>query len=119
SSPSPVFLCRHLPLPAAHPRSLHDALPISFWLAAAVLLALVTAVCAGRTAARTLAAMPYRKRPSISARGIGMLAAVVLVAIPIAVAKFVYPKSWPTSVDAAVSKLHDELDREQERDLAY
>lgn len=90
-----------------------------FWLAAAVLLALVTAVCAGRTAARALAAMPYRKRPSISARGIGMLAAVVLVAIPIAVAKFVYPKSWPTSVDAAVSKLHDELDREQERDLAY
>ena len=91
----------------------------AFWLAAAVLLALLTAVCAGRTAAQALAAMPYRKRPSIGARGIGMLTAVVLVAIPIAIAKFVYPKSWPTSVDAAVSKLHSELNAEQERDLAY
>lgn len=88
-------------------------------LAVDLVLALLVAICAGRTATLALAGMPYRRRPSITGRGIGMLALVVLGAVAIAIAMFVYPRTWPTSVDDAVAMLSAELDPQRERALAY
>lgn len=94
------------------------------WVAFALLglalaLTVVVSISTGRTVARWRASMPYRKRPSITGRGAGMLALVVLGLIPFAIAKFVYPRSWPTNVEDAVALLSVQLDERSERDLAY
>jgi hypothetical protein len=94
------------------------------WLAstlffAAVALALVTAACAGRTVADSHAALPWRKRPGISGRTVGVLVFVGLGSLAFASSKLVYPRSWPTNVDDAVVILSEQLDATRARELAY
>ena len=94
------------------------------WLAstllfAALVLALVTAVCAGRTVADSHAALPWRKRPGFSGRGVGVLVLVALGSLALAASKLVYPRSWPTNVEDAVTTLSAQLDATRARELAY
>jgi hypothetical protein len=94
------------------------------WLAsamffAALALALVTAVCAGRTVADSHAALPWRKRPGFSGRTVGVLLLVALGSLAFASSKLVYPRSWPTNVEDAVALLSDQLDATRARELAY
>jgi hypothetical protein len=94
------------------------------WLAsalffAALALALLTAVCAGRTVADSHAALPWRKRPGFSGRTVGVLVLVALGSLAFACSKLVYPRSWPTNVEDAVAILSDQLDASRARELAY
>jgi hypothetical protein len=94
------------------------------WLAsalffAALALALLTAVCAGRTVADSHAALPWRKRPGFSGRTVGVLVLVALGSLAFASSKLVYPRSWPTNVEDAVAILSDQLDATRARELAY
>ena len=94
------------------------------WLAstlffAALALALVTAVCAGRTVADSHAALPWRKRPGFSGRGVAVLVLVALGSLAFASSKLVYPRSWPTNVEDAVTILSGQLDATRARELAY
>lgn len=94
------------------------------WIASALLtgafaLALVTGVCAGRTVADSHAALPWRKRPGFSGRGVGVLVLVALGSLAFASSKLVYPRSWPTSVEDAVAILDGQLDAASARELAY
>jgi len=88
-------------------------------LVAALLLALTTAISAGRTIAAEHAALPWRKRPGFTGRGAGLLAFVVLTLLALACAWFVYPRSWPTRVEDAVARLSARLDAQEARKLAY
>jgi hypothetical protein len=94
------------------------------WLAsalffAALALALLTAVCAGRTVADSHAALPWRKRPGFSGRTVGVLVLVALGSLAFASSILVYPRSWPTNVEDAVAILSDQLDASRARELAY
>lgn len=83
------------------------------------LLALIAAVSAGRTVADEHAALPYLKRPEISGRGAGALTWTVLALLAVACAYFVYPRSWPTSVEEAVEILSARLDEERKEEIGY
>lgn len=94
------------------------------WIASALLIAalaltILVAISAGRTANQSLASVPYRKRPSFTGRGVGMLALVVLALISVAIAFFVYPRSWPTRVEEAVEILSSQLDAKSKKELVY
>lgn len=91
----------------------------SLLLLAAFVLALIASVCAGLTVAHSQARIPFRERPSISGRGTGVLTLVALVGIAVACDELVYPRSWPTSVDEALSVLDVQLDAASKRRLAY
>ncbi len=86
---------------------------------AALVFAVLTAICAGRTVAHSQASIDYLDRSSISGRGTGALTLAALSLVAIACAKFVYPQSWPTSVEEAVASLAAQLDAPSKRDLAY
>lgn len=94
------------------------------WIATALLviavaLTLPLAISAGRNVDRWRESFDYRERPAFTGRGAGMLTLVVLGLLPFAIAKFVYPRSWPTNVQDAVIVLGAQLDAQSERDLAY
>ncbi len=94
------------------------------WIASALLpaalaLTVLVAICAGRTANQSLASIPFRKRPSITGRGVGMLVLVVLALVSVAIAFFVYPRSWPTRVEEAVAILSSQMDAKSKRELVY
>lgn len=91
----------------------------SVFLVLAVALTPFLAISAGQSLARWQASLDRRERPSLTGRGAGMLTLVVLGLIPFAIAKFVYPRSWPTNVADAVAMLSTQLDAQAERDLAY
>lgn len=86
---------------------------------ASLALALITGICAGRTVAASHAALPWRKRPGFSGRGVGVLVLVALGSLAFACSKFVYPRSWPTNVQGAVAILSEQLDETSARALAY
>lgn len=93
------------------------------WLSTALLftacaVALTAAICAGRTAADHFATLPVRKRPKIPPRDIGMLTLVALGALTWAVARWVYPQSWPTNVDDAVAAAYASLDEQAMRTIS-
>ncbi len=91
----------------------------SAFLVIAVALTLFLAISAGQSLARWQASLDRRERPALTGRGAGMLTLVVLGLIPFAIAKFVYPRSWPTNVQDAVAMLSAQLDAQSEHDLAY
>jgi hypothetical protein len=88
-------------------------------LIAAIALTLVAAICAGRTAADTFAAMSVRKRPKIPPRDVGMLTLVAMGALTWAVARWVYPQSWPTNVNDAVAAAYASLDEDTIRAMSH
>jgi hypothetical protein len=88
-------------------------------LIAASALALVAAVCAGRTATDAFLAMTVRKRPKIPPRDVGALMLVALGALTWAVARWVYPQSWPTNVNDAVAAAYTSLDQDTVREMSY
>ncbi len=132
SSPAPRRLSAHETLKglAAGYLAAIVALVIAIWfelpswlrpalLVLAIVLALLTAISASRTLADYYASLPYRKRPALTSRSAGALTFVLSSLIAIACAYFVYPRSWPTSVDDAVAELMEELDSSTQREIAY
>lgn len=88
-------------------------------LAVALVFAVLTAISIGITLAEEHAQLPYTKRPTFSGRTAGALTFVALTLIAIACAYFVYPRSWPTSVEEAIAILSSQLDADARREIAY
>lgn len=88
-------------------------------LVAALIIAVIVAVRAGRWVARSHASLPFRLRPSFSGRTVGVLALVTLASLAIACAKLIYPRSWPTTVNDALAILDEQVDAETKKELAY
>jgi hypothetical protein len=88
-------------------------------LGAALVIALLTAICAGRAVAHSQALVLVRERPSISGRGAGMLTFVALASLAMACNYFITARSWPTTVEKALAMLDEQLDADSKRELAY
>jgi hypothetical protein len=88
-------------------------------LIAGLIVAVIVAVRAGRWVARSHASIPFRLRPSLSGRTVGVLALVTLASLAIACAKLIYPRSWPTTVNDALAILDEQVDAETKKELAY
>lgn len=88
-------------------------------LAAALTLALFIAVRVGHSVARTHASIPFALRPSLTARSAGVLVFVALAPLAIACSQFIYPRSWPTTVEEALAILDAQVDTKAKRQLAY
>jgi hypothetical protein len=88
-------------------------------LAAALVIALLAAICAGRAVAHSHASMSVRERPSTSGREAGVLTFIVLASLAAACSYFITPRSWPTTVEKALVMLDEQVDAESKRELVY
>lgn len=88
-------------------------------LAATSIIAVLAAICVGRVVTRAQGSMTFRELPSFSGRGAGVLAFIALASLAIACAKLISPRSWPGSVDAALTMLDAQIDAASRNKLAH
>lgn len=81
-------------------------------------VAILCGVLAARAVNRTQEGRPYWTR-TMTGRGAGVAVAGVVTALSIASSVFTPPRSWPTSVDAAVQVVVDHLDADSKKAIAY